>query len=227
MKRPLLSCLVNAATRRLGKSCLASLAVVLSIGTVASPASADQASDAKAFIERQSIQMAEALKKNAPIEPIIDQYVNYDMMTKSSFGDPCPILKPKCTNHYQSLTAEEKARLSELMRKYVRGTYRKNAKKTLDYTVVVQNDVKVLAPGISRVRTNATPKNERDEPVQLEYIVRDTNGKLEVIDTIAEMSSFTKNLNDQFSKFMETDGQKFPHVVKRLEEKTAKLATGG
>ena len=194
------------------------------LGTsISATAAADAKGDAKAFIEKEHAQLIETLKKRGNVDPILDTFVAYDDMTKATFGERCPHLKPKCVDYYTNLKPDEKAQLHELMRKYIRGTYRKNVAKTLEFNVNT-TDVKELGNNLVRIRTEAKPKNDRGEIVQIDYVLTFRAGKWMVVDTITENSSLTKNLSDQFAKMMETDGQKFPHVVRKLEEKNAKLA---
>ena len=43
-----------------------------------------------------------------------------------------------------------------------------------------------------------------------------------MVDIVTEGSSLTKNYYDQFLRMLTTDGQRYPHIVKKLSEKIAK-----
>jgi ABC-type transporter MlaC component len=200
------------------------LALAVGLTLASSVASADEASDAQAFIQKEQNQITNLMKQNqndATINTALDTFVDYDEVTRRSFGEPCPPAVPTCVNHWATLTDAQKAEVRDLMRQLVQKNYRKTLRKTLDYDITYKGS-KTDDLGDSKVRTQAQSKSQRDPPVLADYLVHKSNGALKVVGIITEGSSLTKNYYDQFHKMFITPGQGYPHLVQKLKDKIAK-----
>ncbi len=187
-------------------------------------ASADEPADAQAFIQKEHNQITALMKQNqsdAAINTALDAFVDYDEVTRRSFGEPCPPAVPTCVNHYATLTEAQKAEVRDLMRQLVQKNYRKTLRKTLDYEITYKG-AKADDLGDSKVRTQAQSKSQRDPPVLADYLVHKQNGSLKLVGIVTEGSSLTKNYYDQFHKMFITPGQGYPHLVQKLKDKIAK-----
>ena len=147
--------------------------------------------------------------------------VDYEELARRAFGQPCPAAIASCANHWAELTDAQKTEVTGLLKALVEKNYRKNLIKTLDYDVTFKGTKEQA--GDSKIRTEAKSKlKPRDPPVQVDYVVRSTNGAFHIVDIVTEGSSLTKNYYDQFHKMLTTPGQGYPHIVEKLNEKLAR-----
>ncbi len=198
------------------------------MGALPGTASADEASDAQAFVQTQHGKISTLLRqpasgsRDAQINSALEGFVDYDEVTRRAFGEPCPPAIAGCTDHWTQLTDAQKTEVRGLLKQLVEKNYRKNIVKTLDYDVSYKS-AKIGALGDSRIRTEAQNKlKPRDPAVQVDYFVHAQTGGLKVVDIVTEGSSLTKNYYDQFHKMLTTPGQGYPYIVKKLNEKIAK-----
>ncbi|MCL2724734.1 MAG: ABC transporter substrate-binding protein [Polyangiaceae bacterium] len=195
------------------------LAVALS--TLAASASAD-VTGAQSFVEREHGKMRKLVDQNASDDQLrqsIDAMVDYDELARRTFGKPCPLTISNCTNHWDELSADQQKEVTGLLRKLVEKNYIKNLNKTRNYEVTYRG-AKEHGENTSKVRTEA--KNNlkpRDPPVQVDYIILESGSTYKVVDIVTEGSSMTKNYYDQFHRMLTTQGQGYPYVVKKLQDK--------
>jgi ABC-type transporter MlaC component len=194
--------------------------VVLSI-VVSSPARAD---DAQGFIQQQHAKLEQLLRqpeseaRTTQINRALDTFVDYDVLTKRAFGEPCPASVPACDNLWSGYSEEQRQTLRDLLTRLVRKNYRKNLGKTLDYEITYRGTRD--SGGDSRVMTEAkNKKNPREATVRVDYLVTQTAAGLRVVDIITEGSSLTKNYYEQFRKKMKTPDEGYPNIVQKLQDK--------
>jgi phospholipid transport system substrate-binding protein len=201
------------------------LASCLAVSSFSSVASADANADAQKFVQQEHVGIANIMRakgNDAQINAVLDKFVDYDELARRSFGMPCPPAVAGCTNHWNAFTEPQKNEVKGLLRQLVQKNYRKQLVKTLDYEIEYQ-DARTNTLGDAKVRTQAKSKSKpRDPAIQVDYLVRGTNGSYKVVDIVTEGSSLTKNYYDQFHKMLTTQGEGYPHVVKKLSEKIAK-----
>ncbi|MGA2447684.1 MAG: ABC transporter substrate-binding protein [Polyangiaceae bacterium] len=196
------------------------LLVVASL-VVSAPARAD---DAQSFIQQQHAKLEQLLRqpdseaRTAQINRSLDNFVDYDALTKRAFGEPCPSSVPACDNLWSGYADEERQTLRDLLTRLVRKNYRKNLVKTLDYEITYRGTRD--SGGDARVMTEAKNKNNpRETSVRVDYVVAHTASGYRVVDIITEGSSLTKNYYEQFRKKMKTPGEGYPNIVQKLEDK--------
>jgi ABC-type transporter MlaC component len=198
-----------------------SFVLVLASVVIESPALAD---DPQGFIQQQHAKLEQLLRqpetesRTAQINRALDSFVDYDVLTRRAFGDPCPLSVPACDNLWSGYSDDEKQTLRDLLTRLVRKNYRKNLGKTLDYEITYRGTRD--SAGDTRVLTEAkNKKNPREASVRVDYLVEQTAGGLRVVDIITEGSSLTKNYYEQFRKKMKTPGEGYPNIVQKLEDK--------
>jgi len=196
------------------------LLVVASL-VVSAPARAD---DAQSFIQQQHAKLEQLLRqpdseaRTAQINRSLDNFVDYDALTKRAFGEPCPSSVPACDDLWSGYADEERQTLRDLLTRLVRKNYRKNLVKTLDYEITYRGTRD--SGGDARVMTEAKNKNNpRETSVRVDYVVAHTAYGYRVVDIITEGSSLTKNYYEQFRKKMKTPGEGYPNIVQKLEDK--------
>jgi ABC-type transporter MlaC component len=197
-------------------------AAVLTCGAMASGREG-----ALAFIQREHEALATLLRqpqspsRDAQVDAVLSNLVDYDEFARRSFGQPCPPAHPSCANHWATLTAPQRAEVTPLLKKLVMKNERKNALKMLDYDIDYRGERESDAG--SRVRMEARSKlNPRDPPLQIDYVVVAGGGSWHVIDMVTEGSSRAKNYYEQFNRMLTNPDQGYPHVVAKLKENIVK-----
>jgi hypothetical protein len=194
--------------------------------TFALGASADPG--AQGFLDAQHQKITALLRQPASagrdgqVSGLLDHMVDYGELARRTFGQPCPVAVPSCTNHWNELTDARKTEVTNLLHQLVSKNYQKNLIKTLDYDIAYRGTQD--EGGGTRVRTEATSKlKPRDPPIQVDYVILGTTGTYHVVDIITEESSLTKNYYDQFHRMLTTPDQGYSYLVKKLNEKIAQL----
>jgi ABC-type transporter MlaC component len=202
-------------------------AALLTVGLAFFGATASADEGAQSFVQREHTTLTSLLRQPASqtrdqqVDGALARMVDYDELARRAFGHPCHPTLPGCTDHWVKLTPEQQAEVTALLRKLVEKNQRKNIVKTLDYDVSYKGFRD--AAGESKVRTEAKSKtNQREPPVQIDYVVASAGSGYRVVDIVTEGSSLTKNYYDQFNRMLTNPAQGYPHVVKKLNEKIAK-----
>lgn len=113
-------------------------------------------------------------------------------------------------------TPAQRSEFTGLLKDLVRNAYRKNLKKTLGYSVDYKGESDVEAGKM--VKTVAkNSKNAREEPVSIDYVVHQVDGKWLIGDIVTEGSSLVKNYRNQFRKVIQKHG--FDELLKRMKNK--------
>ena len=185
-----------------------------------------RADEAQAFIEHEHTKLDRLLhqpvspSREQEIDQALDGFVDYDELTRRAFGEPCPPSIPSCDDLWAKYDDGQKAQLRGLLGELVRKSYRKNLLKTLDYDVSYQGSRD--SGGDTRVLTEAKSKLKPREPaVRVDYVVKQTDHGLRVVDIVTEGSSLTKNYYEQFRKKMDDPAQGYPNIVQKLQDKIA------
>ena len=203
---------------------LVTLSSLLGLLAVALPAHAE---DAQGFIQREHTQLETILHdppspaRDAKVDQRLDTFVDYDEMTRRTFGVPCHPSLPNCENLWAQLDDAKKAEVSDLLKQLVRKTYRKNLLKTLDFDIAYKGTRD--QSGDTRVITEAQDKNKpHDPPVRVDYIVKQTDKGFVAVDFVTEGSSLVKNYYTQFRTKMDDPNLGYANIVAKLREKIAK-----
>lgn len=162
--------------------------------------------------------------RDAKIDGVLSELVDYDEFARRSFGQPCPRTRPRCVDHWSTLTAPQRAEVTPLLQKLVMKTERKNVLKTLDYDIEYKGEH--VADGGSTIRMEARSRlAPRDPPLQIDYVIGAAGDAWRVVDIVTEGSSRTKNYYEQFDRMLLDASQGYPYVVKKLKEKIEKKDT--
>ena len=179
-------------------------------------------------MKRETQKLSDYLRQPKPgtrdtlVQRELDGMVDYDELTRRTFGQPCPASIPACTNDWATLTDDQKKEVSGLLKELIQKNYQKNLEKTLDYEITYKGEK--VDSGDTKIRTEAKSKSKpRDPVVQIDYVVREANGKLSIVDIITEGSSLTKSYYEQFDKKLKDATQGYPNIVQKLKDRIAKL----
>jgi phospholipid transport system substrate-binding protein len=197
-------------------------AAVVSCGAIASGRES-----ALAFIRKEHDTMTRLLReppsaeRDARIDGVLREMVDYDEFARRAFGQPCPRERPRCTNHWTTLSAPQRAEVTPLLQKLVMKTERRNVLKTLDYDVDYKGER--ASDRESTVRMEARSRlAPRDPPLQIDYVVEAAGDAWHVADIVTEGSSRTRNYYEQFDRMLLDASEGYPYVVKKLKEKIEK-----
>jgi ABC-type transporter MlaC component len=203
------------------------LGVVLGLAVPGSDARA--AEDPQAFVQRETQKLSDLLRqpktdaRSAKVSQELDVMVNYDELVHRAFGQPCPAAIPSCTNDWATLTDAQKQEAAGLLKQLIQKNYQKNIEKTLDYEISYKGE-KAGDSGDTKIRTEAKSKTKpRDPVVQIDYVVREINGKVQVVDIVTEGTSQTKSYYDQFDRWLKSPSDGYPKIVQKLKDAIAKL----
>ncbi|HET7544184.1 MAG TPA: ABC transporter substrate-binding protein [Polyangiaceae bacterium] len=191
---------------------LASWALVLSLSLPALGAEAESFVKGKHSELTALVSKAKSADDQKKLDAAFDAVFDYDGLAKATLKDS-----------WDQRTPSERAEFTSLLKDLVRNAYRRNIKNTLGYAV----DYKGEQDGeIGKVvRTVAHNKNNaREEPVSIDYVVHQVDGKWLIADIVTEGSSLARNYRNQFRKVIEKKG--FDELLKRMKAKRDKGAQG-
>jgi len=187
---------------------LASLALALSLSLPAFGAEAEN------FVKGKHVELTELVTKaksaddQKKLDAAFDAVFDYDGLAKTTLKDS-----------WEQRTPAERAEFTALLRDLVRNAYRRNIKNTLGYDIDYKGEQDGDAGKV--VRTVAhSKKNAREEPVSIDYLVHQVEGKWLIADIVTEGSSLARNYRNQFRKVIEKKG--FDELLKRMKAKRDK-----
>ncbi len=147
------------------------------------------------------------------LNDLFDAVIAYDRFARDSLGDK-----------WDSLSADEHSKFTQVLTDLVRENYRKNIHKLADFNVTYESE---SADGSDvLVKTNNKHKTDAHEP-EIEVVFRMHDfGTAEkpswkIVDIITERSSMVKTFRSQFVKVLKKDG--FGALIAKMQKKLDKL----
>jgi phospholipid transport system substrate-binding protein len=171
-------------------------------------ASAGPATD---LVKGKQTQMFQLIKSDSrdKLRALFDEMLDYDAFAKGSLGDK-----------WNDLDDAQKKKFSELLTELVRGNYKRNLKKMLDYEIKYAGEDKDGAREV--VKTVAKHKADSREPeIEIEFVLDKSSGKLKVVDIVTERASLVKTYRTQFVKLLKQKG--FDGLIAKMQKKLDKL----
>ncbi len=165
------------------------------------------ASEAESFMKGKHGELTSLVKQNKDkkLEQLFDEVLDYDALAKASLGD-----------EWEKRSADERAEFQKLLTGLVRAAYRRNLKKTVNYDVKFLGET--AGQGGILVRTEAHNRgNAREEPVSIDYLMHQVNGKWRIADIVTEGTSMAATYRNQFRRVIKKDG--FAELLKRMQRK--------
>ena len=139
------------------------------------------------------------------IGAVFDQLLDYDTLAKESLAD-----------HWNDRSEAERREFQNVLKQLVQRNYRKNLRKTLEYDVEYRGESKAKKGYL--VRTVArNRKNTREEPISIDYVLHEVDGKWLVADIITEGSSLVNTYRSQFRRVIKKKG--FDGLIKQMKAK--------
>jgi len=187
---------------------LATLALALSLSFPAFAAEAENFVKGKHTELTELVSKAKSKDDEKKLDAAFDAVFDYDGLAKATLKDT-----------WEQRTPAERAEFTLVLKDLVRNSYRRNIKKTLGYEVDYKGEQDGDAGKV--VRTVAHNKgNAREEPVSIDYVVHQVDGKWQIYDIVTEGSSLIRNYRNQFRKVIEKKG--FDELLRRMKAKRDK-----
>ena len=142
------------------------------------------------------------------VNAIFDEMLDYGTLAEASLG-----------SEWAPRSDAEKAEFSELLKQFVRKSYERNLKKTLNFNIEY---VREKSEGTAIVvATRAVSKtNAREAPIEISFKMQEKGGAWRVADIVTEDVSLVSSYRSQFTKIVKKDG--FPALIMKMKDKIAK-----
>jgi phospholipid transport system substrate-binding protein len=121
--------------------------------------------------------------------------------------------------NWENLTPAQRTEFSSVLKDLVRNAYRKNLKKTLGYDVDYKGESDAESGKLVKTVARNT-KNTREEPVSVDYVVHQVDGKWLINDIVTEGASLVHTYRNQFRRVIQKHG--FDELLKRMKTKRDK-----
>jgi phospholipid transport system substrate-binding protein len=195
-------------TIRRSSQFLAALAFAVSLSLPAFGA------EAESFVKGKHTELAELVShaKSAEDEKKLDAAFD-------AVFDYAGLAQATMQGSWEGLTPAQRADFTAVLKDLVRNAYRRNIKKTLGYAVDYKGEEEGANGKIVRTVAHNT-KNSREEPVSIDYVVRQVEGKWLINDIVTEGASLAHTYRNQFKKIITKHG--FDELLKRMKAKRDK-----
>lgn len=139
------------------------------------------------------------------LKALFDKAFKYDVMAEASLGQK-----------WGELSDAQKKQFTELLTKLIRNNYKRNLTKMLDYKIEYKGE---KPDGDSTVvQTIAKHKKDTRAPnIELDFRIKQYDGKYRVIDIVTERASLVKTYKSQFLKILRKDG--FDKLIEKMKKK--------
>lgn len=156
----------------------------------------------------QMVKRAKGAADEKKVEDAFDKVLDYDSLARESLKES-----------WGERTPEERAEFQAILTQLVRAVYRKNLKRIVNYQVSYTGESKGASGQV--VHTVARSRQgAREEPVSIDYVVREASGQLRIIDIVTEGSSLVGNYRSQFRRIIKKQG--FSELIRRMKTKLEK-----
>jgi len=187
---------------------IAAFAFALSLSLPAFGAEAENFVKGKQTELSDLVSKAKSAEDEKRLDTAFDSVFDYDNLAKYTLKDS-----------WEQRSAAERTEFTALLKDLVRNAYRRNIKKTLGYEIDYKGEEDGDAGKV--VRTVAHNKrNNREEPVNIDYVVHQVEGKWLINDIVTEGASLAHTYRNQFRKIIDKKG--FDELIKRMKAKRDK-----
>jgi phospholipid transport system substrate-binding protein len=169
------------------------------------------AAEAENFVKGKQIELSALVSKSKSAEDeknldrAFDLVFDYNSLAISTLKDS-----------WEDRTPAERKEFTELLKDLVRNSYRRNLKKTLGYDVDYKGESDADTGKLVKTVAHNT-KNNREEPVSIDYVVHQVDGKWLINDIVTEGSSLVHTYRNQFRRVIQKHG--FDELLKRMRNK--------
>ena len=193
---------------RFVRTLIASLALAAAV-SASGTAFAGEAQD---LVQARRTQVAEMLKSAAgtdrdkKVAAVLSSLFDFDAMAKESLGSA-----------WGELNDDQRAEFTAVLKQLVQRTLEKNIRATSTYDVQFLGE-EAAEDGAVLVKTRAqNKKNEREEPILIDYRMRKGDAGWRSTDVITEGTSMVGNYRSQFKRIHAKEG--FSGLMKKMKDK--------
>ena len=187
---------------------IAAFAFALSLSLPAFGAEAENFVKGKQTELSDLVSKAKSAEDEKRLDTAFDSVFDYESLAKYTLKDS-----------WEQRSGAERTEFTALLKDLVRNAYRRNIKKTLGYEIDYKGEEDGDAGKV--VRTVAhNKKNNREEPVSIDYVVHQVDGKWLINDIVTEGASLAHTYRNQFRKIIDKKG--FDELIKRMKAKRDK-----
>jgi phospholipid transport system substrate-binding protein len=154
------------------------------------------------------VSKAKSADDEKKLDAAFDAVFDYDALARATLKDS-----------WDERTPAERVEFTTVLKDLVRNAYRRNIKKTLGYQVDYKGEEDGDSGKIVRTVAHNT-KDNREEPVSIDYVVHQVGGKWLINDIVTEGASLAHTYRSQFRKVIQKHG--FEELLKRMKAKRDK-----
>jgi phospholipid transport system substrate-binding protein len=184
---------------------LAAFAFALSLSLPAFAAEAENFVKGKQTELSAMVSKTKSAEDEKRLDQAFDEVFDYKYLASSTLADS-----------WEQRTPAERAEFTALLKDLVRNSYRRNLKKTLGYNVDYKGESDADSGKLVKTVAHNT-KNSREEPVSIDYVVHQVDGKWLINDIVTEGSSLVHTYRNQFRRVIQKHG--FEELLKRMKNK--------
>jgi len=172
------------------------------------------AAEAENFVKGKQTELSALVSKakspedEKKLDAAFDAVFDYNSLATATMKDS-----------WDSLTPANRAEFTSVLKDLVRNAYRKNLKKTLGYNVDYKGESDADSGKLVKTVARNT-KNNREEPVSVDYVVHQVDGKWLINDIVTEGTSLVHTYRSQFRRVIQKHG--FDELLKRMKTKRDK-----
>jgi phospholipid transport system substrate-binding protein len=189
-------------------SLFAAFAFAMSLSLPAFAAEAENFVRGKQTELSAMVSKAKSAEDEKKLDAAFDAVFDYNSLAVSTLKDS-----------WESLTPANRAEFTSVLKDLVRNAYRKNLKKTLGYDVDYKGESDAESGKLVKTIARNT-KNSREEPVSVDYVVHQVDGKWLINDIVTEGTSLVHTYRSQFRRVIQKHG--FEELLKRMKAKRDK-----
>ena len=148
--------------------------------------------------------------RQAKLKSLFDEFIAYDVMAKRSLG-----------KRWGDLDSAQQTEFSGLLTQLIRGNYRRNLKKLLEFNINYEaEEGKKRGVLVNSMATHKTDK--REAPFELDFHMVQNGGRWWIVDIITEDASMVRTYKAQFLRILKKDDG-YTKLIAKMKKKLAKL----
>jgi phospholipid transport system substrate-binding protein len=191
------------------------LAALFTAGFAALGSAAEaQGGPATRYLRERNDEVNELLRgpaspeRTASVTRILSDLLDYDELARRSLS-----------THWDGRTPAERTEFVGLLRQLVEQQYQSNMERVLDYEISYLSEAEI--DGGRSVATEARSRTERRQPpIEITYSVHHVGSAWRVFDVTTDGVSMVQNYQQQFSRFIASDG--WDGLIRRMRERLAR-----
>jgi phospholipid transport system substrate-binding protein len=174
---------------------------------------------ARRFIQQHHEALLKSMKKSAnpndnpELLQLFDEMLDYQHFVQECLG-----------SSWDSLTDAQKQQFSDILRRLIRASYRKNLRDLTGYDVAYTGESDA-SEGVLVATSASDPKKKRQEPLRIDYLVGKPGGQQKVWDIVTAGVSLVQNYRRQFARIMKKEGA--DGLLRKMQVQLERLEAGG